>query len=272
MAKIQLLYLLEFLTTDPERRRKICDYMQAFKRSDGRLAVDFIAQSIGLQLLPPYLPARNSSGYDFRQGVNFAVVGATALDASFFEERLQITLETNYTLGVQLGWFKNLLPSLCNNFYLYCNSCTDGCLEYLNKTLFLVGEIGGNDYTEAFFRGRSLAEVRTFVPKVIDAIASAINILIEEGAVTLVVPGKLPTGCSPAYLTYFKSCSNKDDYSKSTGCLKWPNKLAKYHNKLLQKELDRLQVLHPHPTIIYADYYNAAMRFYMSPDQLGTPG
>lgn len=45
------------------------------------------------------------------QGVNFAVAGATALDAAFLEKKgVQIT--GNYSLIHQLGWFKQILPSL----------------------------------------------------------------------------------------------------------------------------------------------------------------
>lgn len=71
------------------------------------------AQAFGIPLLPPYLGC--SSGQDLRQGVNFAVGGATALDAVFFEERGIRRDVTNNSLWLQLGWFEELLPSLCNN-------------------------------------------------------------------------------------------------------------------------------------------------------------
>ncbi|MCL7048984.1 hypothetical protein MKW94_024967 [Papaver nudicaule] len=134
------------------------------RASDGRLVIDFIAQLLGLPLLPPYL----GSGKNFQQGVNFAVGGATALDVSFFDDN-GISYNTKYTLGVQLGWFKKLVPSLCD-------SSSDGCRKFFNTSLFMVGEIGGNDYNNPFMDGKSLAEVKTFVPKVIDAISSAIKI------------------------------------------------------------------------------------------------
>ena len=92
--------------------------------------------------------------------------------------------------------------------------------------------------------------------------------MIKLGAVTLVVPGNLPIGCLAAYLTDFQS-SNQHDYDTATGCINWLNDLAKYHNRLLQKELNRIRTLHPHATIIYADYYNAAMRLYRSPITYG---
>lgn len=92
--------------------------------------------------------------------------------------------------------------------------------------------------------------------------------LIKLGAVTLMVPGNLPIGCSATYLTQFKS-SNKKDYDPKTGCINWLNKFASYHNELLQWELSRIQEENPSTKIIYADYYNAAMRFYLSPQEYG---
>ncbi|GJN38155.1 hypothetical protein PR202_gb27171 [Eleusine coracana subsp. coracana] len=52
------------------------------RNCDGRLIIDFLAQSLGLPFVPPFL-AHNGS---FRRGANFAVGGATALDAGFFHD------------------------------------------------------------------------------------------------------------------------------------------------------------------------------------------
>ncbi|RAL49691.1 hypothetical protein DM860_001982 [Cuscuta australis] len=223
--------------------------------SDGRLVVDFIAQSMGFQLLPPYAGGKSRSG-----GVNFAVAGATALDISYFRERGVINPSTNVSIGTQLEWFKQLLPSLCNS--------PSSCKEYLQNSLILMGEIGGNDYNHPFFQGHPKEEVASYVPHVVDAIGLAINELIELGAQTLIVPGNLPIGCSSAYLTLYSS-PNKNDYDPKTGCLNWLNDFAEFHNRLLQDELDRLRQLHPRVNIIYADYFNAAMRIYRSPTKYG---
>ncbi|XP_058095678.1 GDSL esterase/lipase At1g28590-like isoform X2 [Magnolia sinica] len=227
--------------------------------SDGRLIIDFIAEELGLPYVPPYLGG--SSDGDFRQGVNFAFAGATALDAAFFQERRIPNEYTNNSLGIQLGWFEDLLPSLCSN--------PPGCGDIFKKSLFLVGEIGGNDYNYPFLQRRSLEEIQTFVPLVINAIGSAIDMLIKYGARTLVVPSNLPIGCSAEYLTVLES-QKKEDYDPLTGCLTYLNKFSEYHNRLLLQEMDRLRAQHPHATIIYADYYNAAMRFYRSPDHFAT--
>ncbi|KAI8002039.1 GDSL esterase/lipase [Camellia lanceoleosa] len=224
--------------------------------SDGRLVIDFIAEYLGLPLVPPYFGGQNGSRMNFQEGVNFAVVGATALDIDFFEQRGIHNPFTNCSLGNQLDWFKRMLPSLCHT--------PSDCKKLLRNSLVLMGEIGGNDYNHAFDSGRNIEEIQSFVPPVINAIGFAINELIELGAVTLMVPGNFPIGCRPTYLTNFMS-SNKEAYDPETGCLIWLNEFAMYHNDMLQIELNRIQKLHPYATIIYADYYNAAMRFFRSP-------
>ncbi|OAY26296.1 GDSL esterase/lipase At5g45910 [Manihot esculenta] len=223
--------------------------------SDGRLVIDFIAEAAGLPLLPPYLGL--GKGQDFKHGVNFAVAGATALDSIFFyEQKIGKILWTNDSLSVQLGWFKKLKPSLCTT--------KQECDNYFKKSLFLVGEIGGNDYNYAFFVGGNIKQLRASVPLVVQAITGAVTMLIEEGAVELVVPGNLPVGCSAVYLTLFRS-PNKADYDQN-GCLKIYNAFAKYHNKQLKGALEILRQKYPHARIIYADYYAAAKRFYHSPN------
>ncbi|MCL7022614.1 hypothetical protein MKW94_021273 [Papaver nudicaule] len=224
--------------------------------SDGRLVIDFIAKSVGLPLVPPYLA---SNGKNLRQGVNFAVGGATALDASFFEER-NVSVPKNASLKIQLEWFKQHLSSVCN-------PSSNDCREFLKTSLILMGEIGTNDYNHPFFQGRNLEEIQTSVPKIIKAISSAIKVLIKEGAVTFLVPGNLPIGCATLYLTVFRS-PKIADYDES-GCIKWLNEFSMYHNKLLQKELNILREMHPHTNIIYADYYSVVMKIYQSSKPFG---
>jgi hypothetical protein len=71
------------------------------------------------------------------------------------------------------------------------------CRELFRRSLFVVGEFGGNDYGSTIFSFRPLEEVHALVPHVVGAIARGVEELIAEGAVDLVVPGLLPTGCFP---------------------------------------------------------------------------
>lgn len=92
--------------------------------------------------------------------------------------------------------------------------------------------------------------------------------LIKQGAVDLVVPGNLPIGCSPSYLTLVSS-PKKEDYNRRNGCLKALNRFSKYHNSLLQAALEKLRQKYPHAKIVYADYYGAAMRYINHPQHFG---
>ncbi|KAJ7964782.1 GDSL esterase/lipase [Quillaja saponaria] len=232
--------------------------------SNGRLIVDFIAEYFGLPLLKPYMRIKNGELEDanVEKGVNFAVAGATALGIEFFDEKGIKNVPTNYSLRIQLDWFNEMLPSICTS--------SSSCKSVLGSSLFVVGEIGGNDYNYPFILKKSVEEITTYVPQVVTAITSAIKELIELGAVTLVVPGNLPIGCSTGYLTDYMS-ADEEDYDEA-GCLRWLNKFAEYHNEQLQIALNQLRDLHPHTNIIYADYYNAALRFYRAPHQYGFRG
>ncbi|GJN23325.1 hypothetical protein PR202_gb10964 [Eleusine coracana subsp. coracana] len=79
------------------------------RMSDGRVLIDFYAQSLQLPLIPPNLP-ENTSG-QFTHGANFAVLGATALPPSFYKG-LNHSVSTPWCLGVQSGWFEEMLKRI----------------------------------------------------------------------------------------------------------------------------------------------------------------
>lgn len=162
----------------------------------------YTAEALGIPHLPPYLPY---SSKKFRRGANFAVGGATALDTDSFTQ-LGIPLYTPYSLNVQLSWFRQLLPSICpsqsgnqsSNISLLCMKLIISigrwvtcwfslkfviglyvlidCPARLRWTLFMGGEIGGNDYGHGFQQGWSIQQVNRLVPKVIGVTASAVTI------------------------------------------------------------------------------------------------
>ncbi|KAM0048906.1 putative sinapine esterase [Helianthus debilis subsp. tardiflorus] len=235
-------------------------HMPTGRCSNGRLIIDFIAESIRLPLVRPFVGVKGRHMMEFRRGVNYAVAGATALDSSFLAARGVHNPMTNSSLRVQLGWFKRSLPSLCAN--------VPDCKHFLGHSLVLMGEIGGNDYNHALLAGKSIEELETYVPLVVDAIISAINELIELGAKTILVPGNLPIGCSAVYLTNYYGSDNVE-YDNSTGCITRLNKFAEYHNKVLKRELSTMRERRPEVNLIYADYYNAAMQFFRSPNEYG---
>lgn len=52
------------------------------------------------------------------------------------------------------------------------------CNKLLSSSLILVGEIGGNDYNNPLLAGKSIEQVQTYVPLVIEEISSTIKVRI----------------------------------------------------------------------------------------------
>ncbi|KAK1386712.1 acetylajmalan esterase-like [Heracleum sosnowskyi] len=212
--------------------------------SDGLLMIDHIASAAGIPLLNPYL----KSNANFTNGVNFAVGGSTALSANALAKRNIILPSTNSSLGVQLEWMSTYFASQCNRAI----DCSPGSMKH---ALFMVGEIGGNDYNFALLQGKTVAEAQNMVPEVVEIIIYAIRRVVGFGATRVIVPGNFPIGCFPGFLAPFIS-NNESSYDKDQ-CLKEMNKVAEFHNEYLQHAVDRLQEENPTTTIVYADYYNA---------------
>ncbi|TVU37546.1 hypothetical protein EJB05_10866, partial [Eragrostis curvula] len=223
---------------------------------DGRIIIDYVADALGLPFLTPYL-AGNSSR-DFANGANFAVGGATALGKDYFTAK---NVDDGFTpsLQGQVTWFKNVTRMLATD--------EQGLSDLMASSLFLVGEIGGNDYNRPLFGGKSVDEVTTYIPDVVAAISSAVTELIGLGAKTIVVPGNFPIGCSPGYLTMFPT--NDTAQFDATGCLRWANHLAVLHNSALIMELARLRRRHPGVAVVYADYYSAVVDLVADPGDQG---
>lgn len=49
-------------------------------------------------------------------------------------------------------------------------------MNRLHNSLFMVGEIGGNDYNYALFQGKTTDEVKKMVPQVVQAIKDAAKV------------------------------------------------------------------------------------------------
>ncbi|XP_037438789.1 GDSL esterase/lipase At5g45910-like isoform X2 [Triticum dicoccoides] len=218
---------------------------------DGRVVVDFIAQALGLPLLPP----SKAIGTDFRRGVNMAITGGTAMNFSFYKALgVEDPVWNHGSLDTQIQWFKELLPSICGT--------EQSCKGYLRKSLFMFGAYGGNDYNvQLLERGLTPEQATNYTPKIVGAIANGVEKLIALGAVHVVVPGIFPTGCLPIFLSLFGD-GDLDD----TGCLKAYNLLTRYHNSMLRKQVEALQRKHRNSTrLMYADYYGLVYQMVQEP-------
>ncbi|OMO94485.1 Lipase, GDSL [Corchorus capsularis] len=225
--------------------------------SNGLLMIDYIALSAGIPFLDPYL--NSDALFTHGRGVNFAVTGATALPVEILNEN-GIFAPTNTSLTVQLDWMFTYFNGICRD--------DQDCFRKLKTALFIVGEIGVNDYNYALNEGKSFEEVGYLMPKVIQAIKEAVTRVIGYGATRVVVPGNFPTGCFPIYLTQFQT-NDSNAYDDEFQCLKGFNNLSIQHNNLVKKAIRQLRNDFPNVIILYGDYYNAYLQLLRKFKQLG---
>uniref|UniRef100_A0A0D9WDU6 GDSL esterase/lipase n=1 Tax=Leersia perrieri TaxID=77586 RepID=A0A0D9WDU6_9ORYZ len=231
--------------------------------SDGRLPIDFIAEGLGLPLVPPYLAADENFTAAGGGGANFAIVGGTALDAGFFLRRNAASVPPfRSSLRVQIGWFRSLLGRRDGN------ATAAQRRERLAATsLFVVGELGGSDYRYLLSAGKSLDQAKSFVPDVVRAICRGVERLVEEGARYVVVTGTPPAGCMPMELT--KYAASAAAYDRRTGCLRRLNGLAQYHNWMLREAVGRMRAKYPATKLVYADFYKPVASIVRRPAKFG---
>ncbi|PSS29084.1 Acetylajmalan esterase [Actinidia chinensis var. chinensis] len=223
--------------------------------SDGLLMIDYLAIALGLPLLNPY----KMTDADFRHGVNFAVAGSTALPVEFLTKKNISSPATNSSLSVQLDWMLTHFDSLCHG--------KRDCSKKLENSLFVVGEIGGNDYNYPLIEGKGIELAKSIMPNVIEAIKDAVRRVIDYGAVRVIVPGDFPRGCYPMFLTIFPT--NDSTAYDQNRCLKQLNNLTMDHNNRLQEAIEELKKEFPDTVIVYGDYYNAYQWLFRNAPYLG---
>ncbi|KAL8162235.1 hypothetical protein V2J09_013724 [Rumex salicifolius] len=212
--------------------------------SDGLLMVDFIAKQLDLSFVNPYLDANT----DFSNGVDFAIFGASALSAAALEAKDLEVLIANDSLPVEMGWFKSHLQSICS-------FPSQLCKAKMSRSLFIMGEVGGNDINLSFFEGKSFEFVYNLIPDIVQAVKNAVQEVIDMGGRHILVPGNFPIGCIPIYRGIFAS-NNTSDYDHLK-CLKAFNQVAKFQNKQLQEAIKELKNKNPRVHIAYVDLYSA---------------
>uniref|UniRef100_A0ACD6AN83 Uncharacterized protein n=1 Tax=Avena sativa TaxID=4498 RepID=A0ACD6AN83_AVESA len=233
------------------------------RASDGRLVIDFIVDSLRLPQPTPYLAGSTAS--EFRQGVNFAVGGATALDMAFLESK-GITSFVPVFLTNQTTWFNRVLQILA--------ASPNQQRKIMARSLFYFGEIGFNDYSFALLNLKNKDTVglaESLVPHIVGVIRSALIDAIAAGARTMVVTGMIPIGCEPELLALLPS-SRANYYDQASRCITPFNQLAQLHNRELNRMLSQLRRAHPRTSIRYGDLYNPIVAIVSSPRKYGFGG
>ncbi|KAI3820691.1 hypothetical protein L1987_08239 [Smallanthus sonchifolius] len=140
--------------------------------SDGRLVIDFLAESLSLPFLPPYLNRKA----DTSAGINYAVAGSTAIRHAFFVKNNLTFAITPQSLQTQLTWFNKTLEGLkCKSAI----STPEDCAAVFRDALVWVGEIGANDY--AYTVGSTVSG-ETIQRRAIRSVTGFLEALLNKGA------------------------------------------------------------------------------------------
>ncbi|XP_059447987.1 GDSL esterase/lipase At3g26430-like [Corylus avellana] len=220
----------------------------AGRYSDGRLVIDFIAESLGLPYLSAYL---DSVGSNFGHGANFATAGSTirpqnttmsqsgyspiSLDVQFvqfsdFHRRSQI-------FNKKGDVFEKLLPKE----------------DDFSAALYTF-DIGQNDLTSGFKLNMTTEQVKAYVvPDALSQLSNIIRYIYGQGARSFWIHNTGPLGCLPYVLDrYLIAPAQVDKY----GCNSPFNEVAQYFNGRLIEAVVQLRKDLPEAVITYVDVYS----------------
>ncbi|CAA0839349.1 GDSL-like Lipase/Acylhydrolase superfamily protein [Striga hermonthica] len=212
--------------------------------SDGRVDFDFTAVDFGLPDIVPYL-GMNKSAAASHQGVIFSTGGSPVLDLTFFLRRNIVIPPYALSLKQQLVLFREHLDYVC--------SSPAECSKWIGESMVLMGDIEGNDIGYALTQGKSIQEVRSYVPAIVKTLIDVSREVIKLGATRVIIPGNIPVGCYPYILTELQT-RDRNAYDE-IGCLKSVNDLIVWKNGLLNASVEDLKKEYPNVLILYSTMY-----------------
>lgn len=226
--------------------------------SDGRLIIDFIANSFGLPYLSAYL---DSLGTNFSRGANFATAASTIrLPPSV----IPLGGFSPFYLGIQYTQFKDLIPR--TQFIRHEGGVFASLMpkeEYFHKALYTF-DIGQNDLGAGFFGNMTIKQVNASVPDIVNAFTKNVKDIYDLGARSFWIHNTGPIGCLSYILANFLS-AERDDY----GCAKPYNEVAKYFNQKLKEAVVQLRKDLPQAAITYVDIYSVKYSLFSNPKKYG---
>ncbi|ESW13035.1 hypothetical protein PHAVU_008G162300 [Phaseolus vulgaris] len=226
--------------------------------SDGRLIIDFIAQSLGLPYISAYL---DSLGTNFSHGANFAT------SASTIRPPPSVLPEGGFSpfyLDVQYTQFREFKPR--TQFIRHQGGIFASLMpqkDYFRKALYTF-DIGQNDLGAGFFGNLSVQQVNATVPDIVNAFSENVKDIYDLGARSFWIHNIGPIGCLPYILASFLS-AERDAY----GCAKPYNEVAQYFNQKLKEAVVQLRRNLPQAAITYVDIYSVKYSLFSHPKKYG---
>ncbi|XP_048567372.1 GDSL esterase/lipase ACHE-like [Triticum urartu] len=236
--------------------------MPAGRQSDGRLTIDFMAESLGLRYLSAYL---DSLGSNFTQGANFASAAGTIrrVNGSLWTSGYSpISLDVQIW---QLQQFINRSQFIYNNIGGIYREILPNPEHLVSKALYTF-DIGQNDLTVGYFDNMTTEQVAAYVPDLMERISSAIQGVYDLGGRYFWVHNTAPLGCLPYALVFRPDLAAEKD---AAGCSVALNAGARFFNARLKETVARLRATLPGAAFTYVDIYAAKYRLISQAKKLG---
>ncbi|XP_028775025.1 esterase-like [Neltuma alba] len=217
----------------------------AGRGSDGRLIIDFIAQSFGLPYLSAYLDSLEAN---FTHGANFAAVASTILPPPSV---MPVGRFSPFYLDMQYSQFTRFIPR--TQFISQQGGVFASLVpkeEYFGQALYTF-DIGQNDLNAGVFTNKTVEQINASIPEIISAFSTNVKNIYNLGGRSYWIHNTGPFGCLPDTLTKFSSIE-KD----ASGCAKSYNELAQNFNHKLKEAVVQLRKDLPLAAITYVDVYS----------------
>ncbi|VVA94417.1 unnamed protein product [Arabis nemorensis] len=217
---------------------------------DGRLVIDFIAESLGLPYLSAFL---DSVGSNFSHGANFATAGSTIRAPN-------TTLHQSggfspFSLDVQLVQFSNFhnrSQTLRSRGGVYTTMLPEA--NSFSQALYTF-DIGQNDLTAGYFANKTVEQIGTIdVPEVISQFKNAVTNIYNQGGRYFWIHNTGPIGCLAYVIEWFPIKASDFD---SHECASPLNNLAQEFNHALKQAVIELRAFLSEAAITYVDVYSA---------------
>ncbi|XP_021743469.1 GDSL esterase/lipase At3g26430-like [Chenopodium quinoa] len=218
---------------------------------DGRLVIDFVAESLGLPYLSAYL---DSIGSNFSHGANFATAGSTIrpqnttiTQSGYSPISLDIQYAEYYkfykesqVVRNQGGVFEELLPK-------------EG---YFTRALYTF-DIGQNDITAGYKLNLTTEQVKASIPDIINQFAKVVRGVYAQGGRSFWIHNTGPLGCLPYMLDHFLlTAAQVDEF----GCASPLNEVSQYYNSQLEDIVTQLRRDLPLASITFVDIYSIKLK------------
>ncbi|CAH9120538.1 unnamed protein product [Cuscuta epithymum] len=214
--------------------------------SNGKTAIDIIAEELGVkELVPPYLDP-NLQIEDLKTGVSFASAGSGY-------DPLTTQNGGGISLSQQLDYFREYLKKLRN---VLGENETNFITE--NSLLWVLS--GSNDIAITYFTlglRRLQYTIDAYTDFMVESASSFIQELYGIGTRRIGVFSQVPIGCVPAMRTL--------NGGNSWNCAEKQNEVAKLVNAKLSDEIDFLSKTLPGVKLVFIDLYHPLLDLIQNP-------